>query len=216
MFKPQGVDIEKFQISESNFKALSKELPKLSFETTSFEIVDELLAPKALVSQGLPPIQQIYMLLEFETPFLAHEGIVIIGSKLDTDIEATICRIAFSARVLHIFDAKEPKDLSFIKIVREKQRKGVIDRVIDHQNILISQMFTKYSDITAFIGKKVEIPVLKKRATIKGTFGQSGKIKAQLEGIAFNPNSEEEKKEFEEKVLNTEVFIRIEKYLFKK
>ncbi len=46
------------------------------------------------------------MLLEFETAVAVVPNCIVIGSKLDTDINANLCRLAFNGRALKTFDNK--------------------------------------------------------------------------------------------------------------
>ncbi len=52
------------------------------------------------------PAEQ-FALLEFERPVTIVPGCLVLGSKLDTDIHANLCRLAFHGRLLdHFSDPK--------------------------------------------------------------------------------------------------------------
>ena len=46
------------------------------------------------------------MLLEFESAVAVVPNCIVIGSKLDTDINANLCRLAFNGRALKTFNNK--------------------------------------------------------------------------------------------------------------
>ena len=47
-----------------------------------------------------------FVLLEFETAVAVVPNCIVIGSKLDTDINANLCRLAFNGRALKTFNNK--------------------------------------------------------------------------------------------------------------
>jgi len=202
-FNLPGAALDKIEASESSFQQTEENAPKFSFET-EYQFIPEY-------SKDIKG--RLFMMVELETPLLVHEGQTLIGSKLDTDIEANTCRIAFYGKILKGFDTEASKTIfKDLKILKWKEKKGVVDRVMDQNTILVSQLFTKASNIDTFIGSKIQIPVIPTSGTIRGTFGQSGKIKVQSDTALF---TEENKDEIQKKLLGSEVILKIKKYLFK-
>ena len=75
----------------------------------------------------------------------------VIGYKFDIDAEEKMCRIAFHGKVRHIITA----DLnSSVKLFKEKQKSGVVDRLVDNYTLIVKDLFDKsFLDIKEFVGK---------------------------------------------------------------
>ena len=43
----------------------------------------------------------------------------------------------------------------FIRLFKDKVKKGVVDRVVDNYTIIVKDLFPKEADITQFFGQKV-------------------------------------------------------------
>ena len=202
MFRHNAFDKLKIPVTQPNFKSIdNSDIPKFSFEE-NYEFIEEVTKET---------IFPIFIFLELETQFLSHEGQMIIGSKLDTDIEASICRIAFYGKLLKCFEEKEKDNLKNLKIYRPKEKKGKVERILDANNILVSGLFKKESDISGFIGKFIELTLNGKQGKIIGTFGQSGKIKVQLETSIFDSNDAAGKEKCEKDFLGSECIMRMTK-----
>lgn len=78
---------------------------------------------------------------------------MIIGAKLDSDINSNSCRIAFHGNIMEVIKKKEELDL--LKICKEKEKKGQIDKIIDNHMILVKNLFKKQNNINDYIGKVV-------------------------------------------------------------
>lgn len=64
----------------------------------------------------------------------------MIASKLDKDISAKQCRLAFFGQVITLI--KEPEvELPKINVVKPKIKLGKVDRINDPGNILIRELF---------------------------------------------------------------------------
>jgi hypothetical protein len=75
---------------------------------------------------------------------LAQEQTLAIASKLDSDIEAKACRLCFYGQVLKVMPMIEADKLKFlesISIIKEKQRVGKVDKVVDNRNIHVRDLF---------------------------------------------------------------------------
>lgn len=64
-------------------------------------------------------------------------------------------RLAFAGRVIKPLNAEEIKGLKVVKI---KERRGVIERVHNDSSLIIKEMFKKETDLSIFIGMTVYIP----------------------------------------------------------
>ena len=80
---------------------------------------------------------------------------LIIGSKLDKDIAAKQCRLAFCGQIIQLVNDK--KELYKLQITKEKMKKGKIDRVTDNINIIGKDLFKKETNPDIFVGKKVTL-----------------------------------------------------------
>jgi selenocysteine-specific elongation factor len=133
----------------------------------------------------------LYALLELETPLLASAHAMIIGSKLDTDLEANMCRIAFHGTIIASYQIK---DLAArLRIFRKKTRVGRIERVVDNYTLLVKDLFKKETNVNLFIGKTVVIKATGNIGKIDAAFGKSGKVKVHFSnGVNHMPNQQEE------------------------
>ncbi|CAD5111445.1 DgyrCDS754 [Dimorphilus gyrociliatus] len=120
-----------------------------------------------------------YLLVEFERPVICSADSYIIGSRLDTDVHANICRLAFYGSLVKTFGPNYSKDLEALKIFKWKQRQGVVERKTDDYTVVCNGLFKKESNIEAFRNLKVELSTGEK-GVIESSFGQSGKFKVRL------------------------------------
>ena len=134
----------------------------------------------AAVSTASFPVYYAAIKLEHEI-FVQHQSL-LIASKLDKDIAAKQCRLAFYGQVISLSLEQPLALIDQIKIVKEKSRIGKVDRVTDARNLIIRDLFSKETSQEVFINK----PVTVKQGdsvipgTIIGTFGKSGKQKVML------------------------------------
>ncbi|XP_057701037.1 selenocysteine-specific elongation factor isoform X2 [Corythoichthys intestinalis] len=79
-------------------------------------------------NSGTDPEQ--WALLEFERPVTCPLLCLVIGSKLDTDIHANACRLAFHGRLLHGFEDKAYAEtgLHRLLIYKTKHKEGQVER----------------------------------------------------------------------------------------
>lgn len=68
---------------------------------------------------------------------------LVIGSKLDSDITDTHCRIAFYGRVINILD-----NLEKLKIYKMKEKVGKIDRITSSNQYIVRDLFSKETDLS--------------------------------------------------------------------
>lgn len=122
-----------------------------------------------------------FALLQFEKPILSPPNSLIIGSKLDTNIHSTSCRLAFHGHIQYIFSEKN-YDLSILQIYKRKIKCGQIDRIINSNEIICKNLFGKnqlnYVE-DMFLNFKVQLSS-GQSGFIENTFGKSGKLKIRL------------------------------------
>lgn len=82
-----------------------------------------------LTSSGSDPEQ--WALLEFDRPVTCPSLCLVIGSKLDTDIHANACRLAFHGHLLHGFGDKGYVETTLprLHIYKLKHKEGQVERV---------------------------------------------------------------------------------------
>eukprot|EP00356_Strombidium_inclinatum_P010199 CAMPEP_0170496980 /NCGR_PEP_ID=MMETSP0208-20121228/23346_1 /TAXON_ID=197538 /ORGANISM="Strombidium inclinatum, Strain S3" /LENGTH=188 /DNA_ID=CAMNT_0010773657 /DNA_START=1176 /DNA_END=1739 /DNA_ORIENTATION=+ len=130
--------------------------------------------------------RMFFAIVQLEKPILIQESSLLIGSKLDMDISAKQCRLAFYGQVLHLINDPE-KELPSVKVMKEKLKTGKVDRVNDPSNILIKDLFSKETSPDIFINLKIALSEVKDEqgnpitGKILGTFGKSGKLKVRLD-----------------------------------
>ncbi|XP_076091706.1 selenocysteine-specific elongation factor-like [Mytilus galloprovincialis] len=126
------------------------------------------------------PIKQ-YALIEYEKPVTCPHNSLVIGSKLDTDIHANMCRIAFHGQLLECFtDSKYlVNNLPKLKVYKTKVREGLVERCQDEYTLIGKNLFKKETNIQSFVGLKVTLSSGEK-GVIEGGFGQSGKFKVRI------------------------------------
>ena len=97
-------------------------------------------------------------------------------------------------------------------IIKEKLKKGIIDKVIDNNVIHIRDLFNKETDPKVYMNLKVTIALTGQQGTIFGTFGKSGKLKVRLEGEGLGTIQDEE---LLAKLVNSEVELKYKKNMMK-
>ena len=128
--------------------------------------------------------QKSFALLEFDHPTVVAPNSRVLGSRLDTDVHTTSCRLAFEGHILTLMSSESYKqeELQKLKVFKLKEKCGVIERANSDMELIGKGMFKKETNIHIFDGFSV---VLSNGSVGKldGPFGQSGKFKIRLEGI---------------------------------
>lgn len=96
------------------------------------------------------------------------------------DISNKQCRLAFFGQVLQLINEPET-ELPKINVIKEKVKKGTVERINDPQNILIKDLFQKETSPDVFVGLTILVEKIQIKGKMLGTFGKSGKIKVFLE-----------------------------------
>eukprot|EP00041_Stephanoeca_diplocostata_P013765 m.243693 g.243693 ORF g.243693 m.243693 type:complete len:563 (-) comp19460_c0_seq1:2534-4222(-) len=151
---------------------------------SEYHFLDELSVAGADGSTdgtSTPSYQHQYVLLEFDSKVNCSTDSLIIGSKLDTDIHTSHCRLAFSGRlVYHTTDASfRTSVLPQIKIFKPKVRTGVVDRLHDEYHVIGRALFSKETAMDKFLGLKVSLST-GEHGVIDSAFGKSGKFKVRV------------------------------------
>ncbi|KAL0978352.1 hypothetical protein UPYG_G00169400 [Umbra pygmaea] len=132
---------------------------------------------------GAGPDEEQWALLEFERPVTCPSLCLVIGSKLDTDIHANACRLAFQGRLLEGFEEKSYAEstLPRLHIYKSKHKEGQVERVTDDYTVIGRNLFKKETNMQLFVGLKVTLST-GEAGVIEGGFGQSGKFKIRVPG----------------------------------
>ena len=146
------------------------------------ELIDVRNASKDADNQEALPKKQ-FALLEFERPVTCAYSCLVIGSKLDTDIHANICRLAFNGKMLEAIADQKYQDnvLPRLKVFKYKSKEGIVERKGDEYSVICKGLFKKESKMDNFVGLKVQLSTGEK-GVIEGGFGQSGKFKVRIPG----------------------------------
>lgn len=141
---------------------------------------DEYVAGQGEGSSGPDPEQ--WALLEFERPVTCPSLCLVIGSKLDTDIHANTCRLAFQGRLLQGFEDKNYVETALprLRIYKTKHKEGQVERVTDDYSVIGRSLFKKETNLQLFVGLKVTLST-GETGVIEGGFGQSGKFKIRVQ-----------------------------------
>ncbi len=127
-----------------------------------------------------------YALIEFERMVPLLPNSMLIGSRLDTDTNINMCRLAFHGQVLWRPQDREnyaKTELQRFKVFKFKMRTGVIERASNESEVIVKDLFKKETNIDLFVGLSAVFSTGEK-GTIDGTFGQSGKVKVRvMEGL---------------------------------
>lgn len=179
------------------------------------------ICDKTASAQKMPTLA----IITLEKPMFAPRFSRFIGSKLDLDSEGKECRLGFYGLILEFLGSQgvankhEEEKMNTgesggaglsIKVAKIKEKKGVVERVIDGKTLLVKDMFSKETNLQVFLGKPVKV-IMKNKEEIHGCiasgFGQSGKVKLALDSEIYSEESE--KKLWEEKLVGAEAFASI-------
>lgn len=74
---------------------------------------------------------QQFALLQFDKPVVSSPHSRIIGSRLDSDVFSSVCRIAFHGTLVNCITEKdyEARILPQLKIFKVKKKEGIVERV---------------------------------------------------------------------------------------
>lgn len=148
---------------------------------------DELLGRgRGADEEGGAPVKQ-FAVIEYERPVTCPQHCLVIGSKLDTDIHAHMCRLAFHGRLLEGFPDPQYQGtvLPRVRVYKTKVREGLVERCNDEYTVIGKNLFKKETNIQNFAGMKVTLSS-GEQGVIEGGFGQSGKVKIRIPGNSIS------------------------------
>ncbi|KAL5104594.1 Selenocysteine-specific elongation factor [Taenia crassiceps] len=129
------------------------------------------------------------MVLEFDAPVVAPMAGVVIGSRLDTDLLSSNCRLAFHGTISRFFASSQECRAS-LSVYRHKQRRGEVERVVDPRHCIVRGLFKSETDWNLFTGLAVTVTLPPSStegdntnsipAVIEGSFGRTGKCRIRL------------------------------------
>eukprot|EP01082_Thalassiosira_pseudonana_P015384 g14133.t1 g14133 contig9:1225168-1227439(+) len=136
--------------------------------------------------KGLPPLH--WARLEFLTPVYCPIDSLVIGSRLDTEVNANTCRLAFSGRLVERYEAKT--DHNRLKSYTKKEKIGTVCRLGDpfrrsDDNKLVryevfgTDLFKKETNMSQFVGLLMETDS-GDIGSIQSSFGTSGKFRVNF------------------------------------
>lgn len=170
-----GVPQEKIEANLQNLKVREqrRQEEKLTFNfEKEYVYLDELHC----VDKEHPKNSQ-FAILEFPKSVTCPVHSILIGSKLDTDIHTTSCRLAFHGVLLDKINWSDLAEREKVKVFKYKERAGIVDRVVDDYNLIGKDLFSKETDMSQFIGLKVTLDT-GEVGRIEGGFGKGDKFKA--------------------------------------
>jgi len=136
----------------------------------------------------LPPLH--WARIEFLTPVYCPMDSLVIGSRLDSEVNANACRLAFSGRLVERYDAKA--DHGRLKSYTKKEKVGTVSRLGDpykradddkvvRYEVFGTDLFKKETDMTQFVGLLLETD-RGDVGSIQSSFGTSGKFRVNFPG----------------------------------
>ncbi|XP_006763276.1 PREDICTED: selenocysteine-specific elongation factor isoform X1 [Myotis davidii] len=143
---------------------------------------DQATEKAGQATEGLCPRQQ-WALVEFEKPVTCPRLCLVIGFRLNADIHANMCRLAFHGILLHGLEDKNYTEslLPKLRVYKLKHKHGFVERVIDDYSVIGRSLFKKETNIQLFVGLKVHLST-GELGVIDSSFGQSGKFKINIPG----------------------------------
>ncbi|KAL9190324.1 hypothetical protein ACHAXT_007535 [Thalassiosira profunda] len=136
----------------------------------------------------MPPLH--WARLEFLTPVYCPMDSLVIGSRLDSEVNANACRLAFSGRLVERYDAKS--DHGRLKSYTKKEKVGTVCRLGDpykrndddklvRYEVFGTNLFKKETNMTQFVGLLIETHG-GDVGSIQSSFGTSGKFRVNFPG----------------------------------
>lgn len=167
------------QNTDPNLYATSSDKPGVNVEL-EYEY-QEQLDDKTIVKKGKVLDIFQYVILEFDRPIIGQEDSLVIGSRLDTDINLNTCRLAFFGNIVLPFLVKDYQTtiLPSLKIFKCKYKEGTIERMSDEYSVIVKSLFKKETNLELFANMKVTLST-GEQGVIEGSFGQSGKVKIRI------------------------------------
>lgn len=163
-------------------------LPHLKFDIDQDFLQQDDYLEKVEVDGGTSiELPLHWAMIDFQTPVYCPVDSLIIGSRLDTDVQSS-CRLAFAGRLVQKFDVKT--DMSRLKLYTRKEKFGIICRLGDpfkrnddgktvRYEVFGTDLFKKETNMSQFIGLHLETDK-GEIGVIQSSFGTSGKFKVNF------------------------------------
>lgn len=198
----------KFHCSVGHETVMGNVLVFSSTETSNFTWGNSYKHEDVLTEET----KSFFALIEFEHPVMVHDGMLLIGSKLDTE-QTNVCRLAFHGRIA-IDDSSGDKNyqqsfLPNLKVFKIKSRDGSVQRVVNDFEVITANLFKKETDRSKFVGLKCQLST-GECGTIAGSFGQLSKVRIQFT-TPLQPSTLEELKNPKNEI---KIFLIFKKFIF--
>lgn len=154
----------------------------------------------------------VYILVEFEKSVIIAPNALVLGTKLDLDINVNQCRIAFWGHLEIISDTKNYRNdvLSQLKVYKRKTKIGTVQRVINANELICDNLFKKNSIRELFIGMKINLST-NEIGVIESTFGSTTKVRIKFFDVLSTDTMEKLKTP-----RDINVIFNFKKYIFDK
>ncbi|XP_036330932.1 selenocysteine-specific elongation factor [Rhagoletis pomonella] len=191
------------------FKSISTESEGTFNLNNEYEFIEELEPVSNVETQ-----EHIFALLEFQTPILANANATLIAAKLDLDAQSNSCRLAFWGQMIWYTHSNNYAldELQKFKVFKRKLKQGYIQRLVNENEVIVDNLFSKQGNRDVYIGKVVELST-GERGVIESTFGQKSKVKVHFpNGLKTGTLNELKSGRFS----SIQVLLRFKKYIFNK
>lgn len=176
---------------------------------------------------------QYYGLIEFEKPIYAPPDSIIIGSKLDVNLSSNNCRLAFFGNIIHNIQEKDYINvlLPNLKLYVIKEKIGLVQNVLNENELVCHRLFKKSSSVQKFLNLKVILST-GESGYIESSFGQKDKVRIRIpnglqssaiELLSYNKKQGKGKFKNEnvshlnsEKKETVKVILRFKRYIYNK
>lgn len=123
-----------------------------------------------------------WVLMKFDKEVVAPADSLLIGSKLDVEPSANLCRLSFYGQIVSLLDPNNAEQLARLQVYKPKQRMGTLERVLPGgREAVLRGLFRKETDQTRFRGCEV-VTGAGERGRLDMPFGKSGKVRASFPG----------------------------------
>jgi len=163
-------------------------LPHLNFDIEEDFIQQDDYLEKIDLDDGTTVENPLHWaMIDFQTPVYCPVDSLIIGSRLDSDVQSN-CRLAFAGRLVQKFDLQN--DVTKLKLYTRKEKYGIICRLGDpfkrnddgkivRYEVYGNDLFKKETSMVQFIGLHLETD-RGEIGVIHSPFGNSGKFKVNF------------------------------------
>ena len=150
---------------------------------------------------------QTFILLSFCKSVCAASDSLLIGARFDNaDSRKEVCRLAFCGKIVAVLNNEE--ELRKLRVYKAKQREGFVEKFIDSHTAIGTNMFSKATDISIFVGLKVELDTkFHEVGVITASFGDSGNFYVKFDKKVKRKRSATWK---------PKIYLKSKKYIYQK